>query len=261
MRIEAFATSRKRNMPRVTITAPESTAQPYRFQLDREVVQIGRGDENDIVVENGSVSTHHAEMRRIIGGYELHDLGSTNGIKLDGERYLVIPLYHGTTVYLGDVAFDFSLTDEEQAVLLSEAPIEAGYAQAPAMSPPISTQPMVRVPIEPRPVPKRHVIHVEEERGGGFLAALILLLFVAIAFGIGMAIRHQKDTGGSIISHIEEKKQKEKASTIPKASPALESETTPSSPSEVAPLPVNPAPTEGGTQTPPTEEIAPTPAQ
>ena len=100
-------------MPRVTITVPDSNPQPYRFQLDRRVATLGRGSNNDIVIDCGSVSVSHAEMRRIEGGYELRDLDSTNGIKLDGERMPVIPLRSGLSVKLGDVAFDFQLSDEE----------------------------------------------------------------------------------------------------------------------------------------------------
>ena len=51
-------------MPRVTITVPDKNAQPYRFQMDREVVTLGRGSENDIAIESGSVSLYHAEMHR-----------------------------------------------------------------------------------------------------------------------------------------------------------------------------------------------------
>ena len=108
-------------MPRVTITVPERNAQPYRFQLDREVVSLGRGSENDIAIDSGSVSVRHAEMRRIQGGYELHDMGSTNGIKLDGVRHEIIPLRSGATVHIGDVAFDFSLSDEETRLLARES--------------------------------------------------------------------------------------------------------------------------------------------
>ena len=73
-------------MPRITITVPDKLPQPYRFPLDRQVVMIGRGSENDIVIECGSVSLRHAEMVRVEGGYELRDLDSTNGIKLDDRR-------------------------------------------------------------------------------------------------------------------------------------------------------------------------------
>jgi pSer/pThr/pTyr-binding forkhead associated (FHA) protein len=193
-------------MPRVTITAPDANSQPYRFQLDHEVVQIGRGSENGIVVDNGSVSTLHAEMRRVLGGYELHDLGSTNGLKQDGVRYPYVSLFHGSTVFLGDVAFEFSLTDEEQAVLASEVPADPGVTHVPVPDAPISTQPMAHA-VRPRPVPRRQVIRVEEDSGGGFLAAIILILFAAVAFGIGAGIRHQKETGGSIIDHIKAKRE------------------------------------------------------
>ena len=37
-------------MPRVTITAPDKNPQPYRFQLDRQVVSMGRAAGNDIVI-------------------------------------------------------------------------------------------------------------------------------------------------------------------------------------------------------------------
>jgi pSer/pThr/pTyr-binding forkhead associated (FHA) protein len=107
-------------MPRITITVPEKNAQPYRFQLDRQTVTIGRGSDNDIVIESGSVSVHHAEMRKIEGGYELHDVSSTNGIKLDGIRHQMIPLRSGATAKIGDVPFDFVLNDEESEALARE---------------------------------------------------------------------------------------------------------------------------------------------
>ena len=63
-------------MPRVTITVPDRNPQPYRFQLDRQAVNMGRGSDNDIVIEDGSVSVRHAVMERIEGGYQLRDLGT-----------------------------------------------------------------------------------------------------------------------------------------------------------------------------------------
>ena len=107
-------------MPRVTITVPDKMPQPYRFPLDRQVVTIWRGSESDIAIDCGSISVRHAEMLRIEGGYELRDLGSTNGIKLDGQRSDTIGLRHGATVRLGDVAFDFQLSEEERDALRRE---------------------------------------------------------------------------------------------------------------------------------------------
>lgn len=111
-------------MPRVTITVPDQKPQPYRFQLDRKLTRLGRGSENDIVIDCASVSVHHAEMERVEGGFQLRDLGSTNGIKLEGERKELIPLRDGMTLKVGDVAFDFQLSDEEKEALSREKPVE-----------------------------------------------------------------------------------------------------------------------------------------
>ena len=251
-------------MPRVTITAPDSNAQPYRFQLDREVVTMGRGSENDIVIESGSVSTSHAEMRRILGGYELHDIGSTNGLKLDGVRHSYVPLYHGSTVFLGDVAFDFSLTDEEHDVLAAEAPAEPGVVYVPPPDTPVSTQPMGHA-VQPRPVPKRQVIRVEQESGGGLAMSLLLIFFAAIAFGAGVIIRHNKETGGSLIEHIKAKREGNAAPAAGTAAATGETPATPPSAPAPAPQPPPvavpaPAPAPQGDGTPPPLPDAPAPA-
>lgn len=179
-------------MPRVTITAPEKNAQPYRFPLDSGTVTVGRGSDNDITIESGSVSVRHAEMRRTKGGYELCDIGSTNGIKLDGVRYETIPLQNGTTVGIGDATFDFSLSEEEMQELSREIPAE----QAPIFFEP---------GVERSGPPKKEVVYVPVNSGGGSSGFLVFLILAAISFFVGMAIRHQKETGGSLIDAIKAK--------------------------------------------------------
>lgn len=215
-------------MPRVTITVPEKNAQPYRFQLNREVVFLGRGDENDIVIDSGSVSVKHAEMRRIKGGYELRDSGSTNGIKLDGVRYEVIPLKSGTTVHMGDVAFDFLLADEELATLASELSSEP--ATVPEKS--YDSLPVLEKAQEPMPAPKEADVEESSSRqpapqrenyapepvsgGSGIGAFIILVILAAAAFAAGLAIRYQKETGGgSLIEAIRAKHFSDKAAPAP----------------------------------------------
>lgn len=178
-------------MPRVTITVPEKIPQPYRFDLDRKSVSLGRGSENDIVIENGSISVTHAEMRRVKGGYELRDLGSTNGIKLDGDRRDLIRLQNGLEVKLGDVSFDFLLTDEELAALALEKPAGGSGMELP--------------PLKDEPE-ETEVAELEEAHGGGgFGYILLALILLAAAFFAGMAIRFQEDTGASWIGAIKEK--------------------------------------------------------
>jgi pSer/pThr/pTyr-binding forkhead associated (FHA) protein len=189
-------------MPRVTITVPEKNAQPYRFQLDRQVVSLGRGSENDIAIDSGSVSVRHAEMHRIDGGYELRDVGSTNGIKLEGNRYEVIPLRSGASVKIGDVAFDFLLTEEEERTLSYEKP---SPILREAELPPVS-----------KPAPQRSTYTVAPRRNeSGIGAMLMFLVLAALAFFAGLSIRYQKETGGSITSLYEAIKAKGEAKPAP----------------------------------------------
>jgi predicted component of type VI protein secretion system len=185
-------------MPRVTITVPEHKPQPYRFQLDRQNVHLGRGSENDIVIDCGSVSVRHAVMERIEGGYQLRDLGSTNGIKLEGRVRDVITLRHGLSVKIGDVAFDFTLTDEERQALGREKPLEES---------PIIMEDELEAPAPrkaaPRPAIQRPLASAQQpSSAASFFMTLLFLLLAAGAFFIGLSVRHQKETGNSLIQDM-----------------------------------------------------------
>jgi len=47
---------------------------------------IGRSRDADVVLEDPNVSRHHAEVRPSGGSWIVNDLGSTNGIKVNGRR-------------------------------------------------------------------------------------------------------------------------------------------------------------------------------
>lgn len=100
-------------MPRVAITVPGKNSQPYRFQLDRQKVTIGRSSDNDIVIDCPSVSSLHCTMERVDGGYILRDRHSTNGMTLDDEEMAIIDLRNDSEVKVGDVKFEYTLSDEE----------------------------------------------------------------------------------------------------------------------------------------------------
>lgn len=171
-------------MPRVLITVSEQTPQPYRFDLDRSSVKIGRGSDNDIAVNCRSVSVHHAVMERVPGGYQLRDLESTNGTKIAGTRLAIIELTDGVSAKLGDVSFDFSLTAEEQSILAQEAPQETPEAEQ-----------EVDIPEAP-PAPRRKIkpasLSSSSASYNGWMFAAFLV-FAALAFFIGLSIRHKKE--------------------------------------------------------------------
>jgi pSer/pThr/pTyr-binding forkhead associated (FHA) protein len=183
-------------MPRVTITVPEKNAQPYRFPLDRHSVTLGRGSENDIVMDCGSVSVKHAEMHRVQGGHELRDLGSTNGIKLNGERYEAVPLHHGMSLQLGDVAFDFLLTEEEQEALSQEKPDEA----SPILAVPEPSE--KRLPPLKEEPPKAQPLPLPVKTNSRKKIVIVWILLAAAAFFTGMSFRFKKETGRSLLDAI-----------------------------------------------------------
>jgi predicted component of type VI protein secretion system len=54
-------------------------------ELFDEAITIGRGPDNTIVVNDPSISTHHAQLLLEADTYRLKDLDSTNGTRVNGK--------------------------------------------------------------------------------------------------------------------------------------------------------------------------------
>ncbi|BDS06661.1 hypothetical protein NT6N_17010 [Oceaniferula spumae] len=181
-------------MPRVTISEPGKTPQPYRFKLERKTINIGRGSDNDIIIECASVSTHHSVMERVEGGYILRDTGSTNGIKQDDTQMEVIDLYDGMEVLVGDIPLRFQLSKEEIGHLSEEdftthqkkkLPSIRDGEEAPARSAKPASTSSPRSAHRPQPQ--------VAQSGGGFKTLLVFILMIVAVFA-GMTLRHYKET-------------------------------------------------------------------
>jgi hypothetical protein len=72
-------------------------------------VVLGRSRDCDIVMSDPNVSRRHAEVRREDGGWSIVDLGSTNGIKVNGQRVEQATLRDGDRVTLGVTDMTFEL--------------------------------------------------------------------------------------------------------------------------------------------------------
>jgi Protein of unknown function (DUF3662)/FHA domain len=69
---------------------------------------IGRSRDCDVVLEDGGISRRHAEIRPAGEGWTLEDLGSTNGVLVNGQKLTgVRPLAPGDRVELGSTEILF----------------------------------------------------------------------------------------------------------------------------------------------------------
>jgi pSer/pThr/pTyr-binding forkhead associated (FHA) protein len=71
---------------------------------------IGRSRDCDVVLADGNVSRRHAEVRPTEGGWVVNDLGSTNGVLLNGRKIDgSAPLRAGDRFELGTSTLRFEL--------------------------------------------------------------------------------------------------------------------------------------------------------
>jgi pSer/pThr/pTyr-binding forkhead associated (FHA) protein len=75
----------------------------------RGTAVLGRLPECDVTLTDPSVSRRHAKIAETAGAWRITDMGSTNGVKVNGERVGERDLAHGDRIELGTVRLAFSL--------------------------------------------------------------------------------------------------------------------------------------------------------
>src|SRR5271167_2046954 len=81
---------------------------PHEYSLDKPTIAIGSHPKNDVVLDGTTVSRRHATIERKPGGFELADLGSTNGTFVNGARVSKpVALKPGDEIKFGSVRFAF----------------------------------------------------------------------------------------------------------------------------------------------------------
>ena len=78
-----------------------------RHELAKRTVVLGRSRECDIRVEDANVSRRHAEIRQEDGAYWIVDLGSTNGVEVNGRRTERAKLSNDDHIVLGQTDLRF----------------------------------------------------------------------------------------------------------------------------------------------------------
>jgi Protein of unknown function (DUF3662)/FHA domain len=80
----------------------------HRHELAKREVVVGRSRECDIRIDDPNISRRHAAIRQEDGAYWIVDLGSTNGIEVNGRRVDRARLTGNERIVIGrtDVAFE-----------------------------------------------------------------------------------------------------------------------------------------------------------
>jgi len=86
------------------------TESAWEFPLQNGTLSVGRVDDNQLVINHPSVSSHHCEIAVTDFGLTVKDLGSSNGSFVDGQPVGEATLLPGQTLQLGEVRLQFEQT-------------------------------------------------------------------------------------------------------------------------------------------------------
>jgi diguanylate cyclase (GGDEF)-like protein len=116
--VPAEGTGAKNNDCLVVIYTKEPTLLGKRFVLDRSPTRVGRGADNQIVLDGDSVSRRHAQFRQKGDAWVIVDDGSTNGTYCNDDQITrEVVLKNGDRVKIGPTIFKY----------FSGADVEAQY--------------------------------------------------------------------------------------------------------------------------------------
>ncbi len=80
---------------------------------------IGRGEENDVILTDLKASRLHAEITLTAEGWAVKDMGSSNGILVNGTAQKSAKMGSGDTVRLGETVFEFVGAEQPTRVLIA----------------------------------------------------------------------------------------------------------------------------------------------
>lgn len=90
-----------------------SSAKGKKLDLNRPVTRIGKKEDNDLVLDEKTVSRNHVEIVQAEDSYMLKDLNSTNGTFINDIRVKEAYLSPGDVIRIGTVRVEFIAFDEK----------------------------------------------------------------------------------------------------------------------------------------------------
>ena len=82
-----------------------------KFFINRQVLNIGRSSESDILLDDITVSRHHAVIEKKDSAYIIKDLESLNGTYINGNIVNEKELSNGDRIQIGKYVFLFFISN------------------------------------------------------------------------------------------------------------------------------------------------------
>ena len=168
------------------------------YPLLAPTITIGRDPMSDIALNDPEVSRYHAQLTQTDDGYQIQDMGSTNGTFVAGQRLgsetaLLVP---GQDVAFGSgitLSFEVVGSGEEAATFIETAPEPPQTAVPEMSSPPPAQSYTPEPPPQPAPplVPAGDDDAARRKKRNMIIIAVIFVLlccccgFVVIAWNYG----------------------------------------------------------------------------
>lgn len=92
------------------------TPTDHVFEIKNKVFNIGRKDDNELVMDNLLISRLHAQIREINGKHILFDIDSTSGTKINGNRIRQQALISGDVIDIADISLIYYTELDESLV-------------------------------------------------------------------------------------------------------------------------------------------------
>jgi hypothetical protein len=92
---------------RVTLIIEQGPAVGEEHLLESDKVVVGRGPGVDFAVADDAMSSEHVAFELQGEGFRARDLGSTNGMRVNGAEVLMADLKHGDSVEIGNAVLRY----------------------------------------------------------------------------------------------------------------------------------------------------------
>lgn len=99
----------------IVVSVPPGQSRTYH--VNKPELTIGRFPGSDIVLYDSQASRQHARLRALPTGYEIEDLGSTNGTWLNGQSVTRALVQIGDSIAIGDSKIHLEAASQPEASL------------------------------------------------------------------------------------------------------------------------------------------------